>query len=393
MPPRPHCRYPPPGTRRAIVLGAGSFGTATAVLLARGGFRTTLQTRTPEQARARGRPREQGVPRRRRAAARPADGAVGAGSRAPLRFLGVPSRGLDEVIAGLGRRGAQRPHAGDLARRKGLVPPHGTGAERAARDRAGRRRGRVRSVDRPTRTRWSPRGAGLVAASTGPAARGHDRQRLHARGRGLRAVQRPDRRRAGGRRQAHCCGGRGRAPQAQDLNAAGAAQGHTFGEIWRFAGAAGAPGRVRTTGLAGTGDLVATALAPQSRNRRAGELLAVGIPAAEIPGADRATVDTVPPQKAAETRAGSEAPVTQGAPSPDRRRAPARRVGRAGPRQRPAASPSAPAAPGTASSAACARGRHHARAAAPAIRPSAGGELASDPRSGRRATSNWIQRL
>src|SRR5206468_12388275 len=36
-------------------------------------------------------------------------------------------------------------------------------------------------------------------------------------------------------------------------------------------------------GLAGTGDLVATALAPQSRNRRAGELLAQGIPAAQIP--------------------------------------------------------------------------------------------------------------
>ena len=30
-------------------------------------------------------------------------------------------------------------------------------------------------------------------------------------------------------------------------------------------------------GLAGAGDLVATALAPQSRNRRAGELLAAGV--------------------------------------------------------------------------------------------------------------------
>ncbi|HEX4691596.1 MAG TPA: hypothetical protein VH276_12960, partial [Solirubrobacteraceae bacterium] len=50
MPARPHLSIPTPGSRRAIVLGAGSFGTATAVLLARGGFRTTLQTRTPEQA-------------------------------------------------------------------------------------------------------------------------------------------------------------------------------------------------------------------------------------------------------------------------------------------------------------------------------------------------------
>ena len=49
MPPRPHLALPSPGTRRAVVVGAGSFGTAVAVLLARGGFRTTLQTRTREQ--------------------------------------------------------------------------------------------------------------------------------------------------------------------------------------------------------------------------------------------------------------------------------------------------------------------------------------------------------
>jgi glycerol-3-phosphate dehydrogenase (NAD(P)+) len=36
-------------------------------------------------------------------------------------------------------------------------------------------------------------------------------------------------------------------------------------------------------GLAGTGDLLATALAKESRNRRAGELLAAGVPATEIP--------------------------------------------------------------------------------------------------------------
>ena len=51
MPPRPHLALPTPGSRRAVVVGAGSFGTAVAVLLARGGFRTTLQTRTREQCR------------------------------------------------------------------------------------------------------------------------------------------------------------------------------------------------------------------------------------------------------------------------------------------------------------------------------------------------------
>ena len=50
MPTRPQLNIPSPLGRRAVVLGAGSFGTAVAVLLARGGFRTTLQTRTSEQA-------------------------------------------------------------------------------------------------------------------------------------------------------------------------------------------------------------------------------------------------------------------------------------------------------------------------------------------------------
>src|SRR5438270_12252812 len=41
---------PTPGARRATVIGAGSFGTALAVLLARGGLRPTLQAGTIEQS-------------------------------------------------------------------------------------------------------------------------------------------------------------------------------------------------------------------------------------------------------------------------------------------------------------------------------------------------------
>jgi glycerol-3-phosphate dehydrogenase (NAD(P)+) len=66
-------------------------------------------------------------------------------------------------------------------------------------------------------------------------------------------------------------------------------------------------------GLAGTGDLVGTALAPQSRNRRAGELLAAGVPAAEIPdriGQAVEALDMVPLLAAALIRAGIDAPVT-----------------------------------------------------------------------------------
>ncbi|MEA2190272.1 MAG: glycerol-3-phosphate dehydrogenase, partial [Solirubrobacteraceae bacterium] len=68
-------------------------------------------------------------------------------------------------------------------------------------------------------------------------------------------------------------------------------------------------------GRAGTGDLVATALAPQSRNRRAGELLAAGVPAADIPGRIGQTVESlesVPLLARALNHAGLEAPVTDG---------------------------------------------------------------------------------
>src|SRR4029077_18259758 len=67
------------------------------------------------------------------------------------------------------------------------------------------------------------------------------------------------------------------ATEAQGLNAAGAAAGHIFGEVWRWAESLGARPE-SMIGLAGTGALVATALARSSRNRRAGELLAEGVP-------------------------------------------------------------------------------------------------------------------
>jgi glycerol-3-phosphate dehydrogenase (NAD(P)+) len=67
-------------------------------------------------------------------------------------------------------------------------------------------------------------------------------------------------------------------------------------------------------GLAGTGDLVATALAPQSRNRRAGELLAAGVPAAEIPervGQAVEALESVPLLARALSSAGVQAPMTR----------------------------------------------------------------------------------
>ena len=65
------------------------------------------------------------------------------------------------------------------------------------------------------------------------------------------------------------------------MNAAGAAAGRVFGEVHASRCACG--GRTETfAGLAGAGDLVATALAEHTRNRRAGELLGRGVPADQI---------------------------------------------------------------------------------------------------------------
>jgi glycerol-3-phosphate dehydrogenase (NAD(P)+) len=104
------------------------------------------------------------------------------------------------------------------------------------------------------------------------------------------------------------------ATEGQGLNAAGAAAGHIFAEVWRYAEAQGARPE-SLIGLAGTGDLVATALAPQSRNRRAGELLADGVPSAEIPariGQAVESLESVPLLARALETAGIEAPVTSG---------------------------------------------------------------------------------
>jgi glycerol-3-phosphate dehydrogenase (NAD(P)+) len=102
------------------------------------------------------------------------------------------------------------------------------------------------------------------------------------------------------------------ATEAQGLNAAGAAAGHIFAEVWRYAGGLGARPE-SLIGLAGAGDLVATALARESRNRRAGELLAAGVPAAEIPeqiGQAVEALESVPLLARALAAAGVTAPVT-----------------------------------------------------------------------------------
>ena len=302
---------PTPGARRATVIGAGSFGTALAVLLARGGLRTTLQTRTDDQAALIDRERENrvylpGVELPSHLRVEPASVGV---ARADYVFLAVPSRGLGEVIdrlsaSGLGRRTAVVSVA------KGLVPPQGLpptvvlsasfGADRVA------------CVGGPAHAQEMVHaGAGLVAASSDESLARSLAQVFTRAGVVCELSDDPVGVELAGAAKNAAALAAG-ATEAQGLNAAGAAAGHIFAEVWRYAEGLGARPE-SMIGLAGAGDLVATALARESRNRRAGELLAAGVPAAEIPaqiGQAVEALESVPLLARALEGAGVGAPVT-----------------------------------------------------------------------------------
>jgi len=272
---------PTPGTKRATVIGAGSFGTALAVLLSRGGLRTTLQARTPEQAVSLERERENrvylpGVELPAQLRIEPAAAGV---ARADYVFLAVPSSGLDDVIATLEAAGLDK-RAAVVSVAKGLVPPDGLPPTIVLSARFGA--GRVACLGGPAHAQeMVNEGAGLVAASS-------DEELTRALAQvftraGVVCEQSDDPlgvELAGAAKNAAALAAG--ATEAQGLNAAGAAAGHIFAEVWRYAASLGARPE-SMIGLAGAGDLVATALARDSRNRRAGELLAAGVPAAEIP--------------------------------------------------------------------------------------------------------------
>jgi glycerol-3-phosphate dehydrogenase (NAD(P)+) len=302
---------PTPGARRASVIGAGSFGTALAVLLARGGLRTTLQTRTAEQAARLEEKRENsvylpGVELPAQLRIEPTSAGV---ARADYVFLAVPSSGLGKVIAALGDAGlGGRTAVVSVA--KGLVPPEGLPPTIALSATFGHHR--VACLGGPAHAQeMVHEGAGLVAASSEEElARALAQVFTRA---GVVCEQSNDPlgvELAGAAKNAAALAAG--ATEAQGLNAAGAAAGHIFAEVWRYAEGLGARPE-SMIGLAGAGDLVATALARESRNRRAGELLAAGVPAAEIPariGQAVEALESVPLLGQALERAGVQAPVT-----------------------------------------------------------------------------------
>jgi glycerol-3-phosphate dehydrogenase (NAD(P)+) len=300
--------------RRASVVGAGSFGTAVALLLVRAGVRTTLLCRTPEQASELERADENtkylpGVELPERLKIRALGGVAGQFQRADLILLAVPSSGLGQAIAELSRQGVAR-HAYVVSLAKGLVPPDGTPPTQELERVFGAER--VGCVGGPAHAReMVESGAGLVCASHSPNLATRVAEVFQRAGVVCEVSSDPVGVELAGcaKNAAALASG---ATEAQGLNAAGMAAADIFSEVTALARVHGAQ-RQTFIGRAGIGDLVATALAPKSRNRSAGELLAQGVPGSEIPdrlGQAAEALETVPLLARAIERAGVEAPVT-----------------------------------------------------------------------------------
>ena len=295
-------------------MGAGSFGTAVALLLERAGLRTTLLCRSPEQAAevSESRRNERYLP----GVELPRDlrvHALGADrddlARADLVFLGVPSKGIAEAVAELQRLGVS-DHAGIVSLAKGLVPPDGTPPAIALEAAFGSER--VACVGGPAHAReMVETGAGLVCASRSEVLAHGVAEAFQAAGVVCEVSDDPVGVELAGVAKNAAAVAVG-ATQAQGLNAAGMAAADIFLEVLSLAALSG--GQARTfVGRAGTGDLVATALAPSSRNRTAGELLAQGVPGEEIParvGQAVEALETVRLLAQSIEREGLEAPVT-----------------------------------------------------------------------------------
>jgi glycerol-3-phosphate dehydrogenase (NAD(P)+) len=270
--------------RRAVVVGAGSFGTAVAVLLERSGVRTTLLTRSKEQAGELDSERANrhyldGVelPRGLRIAA--LDPEEAQFRRADAVFLAVPSRALGEAADALAIQELAQ-HTGIVSCSKGLVPPDGVAPtlylERLFSP------GRVACIGGPAHAReMVESGAGLVCASHSESLAHRVAEVFQQAGTVCEVSNDPVGVELAGAAKNAAALAAG-ATIEQGFNAAGMAAGDVFAEVLALATVQGA--RAETfVGRAGIGDLMATALAPSSRNRAAGELLAQGVPAAEVP--------------------------------------------------------------------------------------------------------------
>ncbi len=302
-----------PPLRTAAVVGAGAMGTAFAVLLARAGLDVQLGCRRADQA---ARLREDGANAAYLPNVELPEG-VRVATTAEIEYggidllvLAVPSREVPEVVARIGARVGGRSAVLVLA--KGLVAPLGARPTSYVQARVAARA--VAYLGGPAHAAEAvAHGAAVVLASADDDLRPQLAEIL-ARA-GLDGEQTDD---VVGAELGGCA--KNAATLAASVaaavsnNAAGAAAGRVFAEAYELAIEAGA--RPETlVGLAGVGDLVGTALAAGSRNRRAGELLAEGLPADQVPGVlgcAAESLDAVPLLVDALERAGIECPTTRG---------------------------------------------------------------------------------
>jgi glycerol-3-phosphate dehydrogenase (NAD(P)+) len=303
-----------PPVRRVAVIGAGRWGTTLAVCLARAGLDVELGCRTQEQALALHAARENerylpGVPlpetvRVMRAADLNLEGD-------DIVCLAVPAKAMPAAVAAHGGRITSR--AGVLVVSKGVVPPLGTLPSAFAAERCNARA--VAVLGGPANaTEMLDTGGSVVVASLDL---GFGRQlRDILSGAGLDVQVTNDVtgvELAGAAKNVAALAAAAAATQA-GANVAGAAAGKVFAEIDALARARG--GRPETfAGVAGAGALVASVVDSGSRNHRAGELLAQGVPAAEIGhalGQGTEAVDSVPLLASAARAAQLDAPALDG---------------------------------------------------------------------------------
>ena len=302
-----------PPLRRAAVVGAGSWGTALAVALARAGLEVELGCRTEAQAAALARARENDrylpgvrVPDTVRIAA--ADELSLSGQ--DLVCFAVPARALPAALAAHGP--AVPARAGVVVVSKGLVPPLGTLPSAYASERTAARA--TACIGGPGHAAEAlRRGAALVLGCADEPFARQLAETLAAAG--LDVTPSPD---VTGVELAGCAKNAAALAAAAAAgagpNVAGAAAGKVFAEVEAYARRRGA--RPETfAGLAGAGDLVATVLADGSRNRRAGELLGSGVPAGDLgPALGQAVeaVDAIPLLAGALHAADVRAPTVDG---------------------------------------------------------------------------------
>ena len=299
--------------RRAAIVGAGAWGTALAVAFARAGLDVELGCRSREQAdllRATGENARYlpgvALPNE----VKPVHAAELELAVHDLVCLAVPARELPAVLAAHGSAIPQR--AGVLVVSKGLVPPLGTLPSAYASERVQART--VAALAGPSHAADAlATGASLVLATPDDAFAAELAFVLASAGFDVHSS-----RDVAGVELAGCAKNAAvlaaAAAATAGPNVAGAAAGKVFAEVDELARALGAAPDT-FAGLAGAGDLVATVVADSSRNRRAGELLARGVPAAEIAptlGHAVEAVDTVPLLAARLRDAQLAAPATLG---------------------------------------------------------------------------------